>query len=133
MGTVQVLPTLSGVLMVAIGGALGAVARYGLSGWVHHYFPSAFPWGTLTVNSLGSFVLGFLAVFFAKYFTEMDLVRLLLITGFLGAFTTFSTFSYQSVVLIQQGKLLLAGSNIVANVTICCVFAGLGVWFGQRV
>lgn len=133
MGTAQALPTITSILMVALGGALGAVARYGVSGWVHNYFPSAFPWGTLTVNALGSFVLGFSAILLSKYFSEMDMVRLLLITGFLGAFTTFSTFSYQSIFLIQQGKLLMAGTNIVANVMVCCVLAGIGVWLGQRV
>jgi len=133
MGTVQALPTLAGLLAVALGGALGAVSRYAVSGWVHHYYPSVFPWGTLTVNSVGSFALGLLAVTLNKYFSELELLRLLLMTGFLGAFTTFSTFSYQSVLLVQQGKVLLAGGNVVANVVICCVFAGLGVWLGQRV
>ena len=133
MATALSLSTLSNVIAVAMGGALGAVARYGLSGWVQHFFPGVFPWGILVVNSLGSLALGFLAVLLERFFTDMEFARLLLITGFLGAFTTFSTFSYQSVMLAQQGKFLMAGGNIMSNVMICLIFAGVGVWLGQRV
>ena len=133
MGSSQSLTPYISLFMVAIGGALGAVSRYVVSGWIHQQFPSSFPWGTLTINSVGSFLFGVVAMVLSKYFSDSDLVRLVLMTGFLGAFTTFSTFSYESIWLIQQGKLFLAGLNIIGSVVVCCTAAGIGLWIGQRI
>ncbi len=80
------------ILMVAAGGALGAVARYGLSGWVQSFLNTTFPLGTLVVNVLGSLALGFVLVFFESLAVTSE-VRTLVTIGILGAFTTFSTFS----------------------------------------
>ena len=94
-------------LFLAVGGMLGTLARYGLSGWVHSWSGSFVPWGTLLVNLFGSFLLGFLSRAFqvASVSTEM---RALLTVGFCGAFTTFSTFSYETVVLMQEGAWMRA-------------------------
>lgn len=91
------------VLMVALGGAVGAVARWGLGGWVQSLLDTTFPLGTLFVNILGSFLLGFFMPFFESLAWSSD-VRTLVTIGFLGAFTTFSTFSYEAVVLLEGGE-----------------------------
>jgi CrcB protein len=91
------------ILMIALGGAFGAVARYGLSGWVQSFLDTTFPMGTLVVNVLGSFVLGLSLPFFASLAWSAEL-RTLVTIGFLGAFTTYSTFSYEAVVLLEGGE-----------------------------
>ena len=91
------------ILMIALGGAFGAVARYGLSGWVHSLQDTTFPLGTLVVNVLGSFLLGLSLPLFESLAWSADL-RTLVTIGFLGAFTTFSTFSYEAVVLLEGGE-----------------------------
>jgi CrcB protein len=91
------------VLYIAVGGAIGAVLRYGLGGWVHAWAGSDFPWGTLVINTVGSLLLGFLVRFMEAVALTPDL-RALLTIGLLGAFTTFSTFSYETVTLLQGGQ-----------------------------
>jgi CrcB protein len=91
------------ILMIAFGGAFGAVARYGLSGWVQSLLGTTFPMGTLVVNVLGSFVLGLSLLLFESLAWSAEL-RTLVTIGFLGAFTTFSTFSYEAVVLLEGGE-----------------------------
>ena len=125
--------TMWNIAAVASGGAIGAVARYLISGWVHQNLEDSFPWGTLLVNVLGSLLFGVLAVALGRYFAEMDSLRLFLLTGLLGAFTTFSTFSFESILLIQQGKYLLAGGNVIASVLMCTLAIALGLWLGQRI
>jgi CrcB protein len=90
-------------ILVAVGGALGAVSRHWLSGWVSDLTGGAFPWGTLAVNVLGSFLLGVLVVWL-EYMVDSGPARALLAFGVLGAFTTFSTFSYEAAALIQNGE-----------------------------
>lgn len=96
------------VLMIAVGGAFGAVARYGLSGWVQQALTTTFPMGTLTVNVLGSFLLGFTLPLFESLAWSAE-ARTMATIGFLGAFTTFSTFSYEAVVLLEGGEWGRAG------------------------
>ncbi len=91
------------ILMIAFGGAFGAVARYGLSGWVQSLLDTTFPMGTLVVNVVGSFVLGLSLLLFESLAWSAEL-RTLVSIGFLGAFTTFSTFSYEAVVLLEGGE-----------------------------
>jgi len=91
------------VLMVALGGAVGAVSRYGLSGYVQALWGTAFPMGTMAVNVIGSFFLGLLLPLFENLAWSAE-VRTLVTIGFLGAFTTFSTFSYEAVILLQGGE-----------------------------
>lgn len=91
------------LLSIAAGGALGALARYGLGGWVHGWAGATFPWGTLVVNVLGSFALG-LSLRWAEATAVSAEVRALVTIGLLGAFTTFSTYSYETVALLRDGE-----------------------------
>jgi CrcB protein len=96
------------ILMVAAGGAAGAVARYSLSGWVQSLVGSTFPLGTLVVNGLGSFLLGLSVYLFSNLALSPE-VRSMVTIGFLGGFTTFSTFSYEATVLLEGGEWVRGG------------------------
>ena len=101
-------------LCVAAGGALGAVARYGLSGWVQNLAPATFPWGTLFVNTVGSLLIGvFLGI--SELTPVSSAGRLLFAVGFLGAFTTFSTYSLETVSLFRDKETMLGLMNIGLN------------------
>lgn len=100
---------------IALGGAIGAMARYGASGWVHAHAPATFPWGTLAVNVLGSLLLG-LAVRSLQISAVSVQVRGFVTIGLLGAFTTFSTFSFEAVALLQDGEWMRAGLYVGASV-----------------
>jgi fluoride exporter len=119
--------SMKGILLVALGGAFGSVARYKLSGWVlHHTIDWRFPAGTFAVNVLGCLVAGILAGLAEKHDMLSADTRLLLFTGVLGGFTTFSAFGMETMYLIRRGELLVAGSNIVLS-----VIAGLfALWIG---
>ena len=93
---------------VALGGALGALARYGISGWVYDRLGENFPWGTLIVNLVGCLALG-MVIRWLQVSAVSPEVRPFLTIGVLGAFTTFSTFSYETVALLQEGQWLRAG------------------------
>ena len=93
---------------VALGGALGALARYGISGWVYDRMGESFPWGTLVVNLVGCLALG-LVIRWLQVSAVSPEVRPFLTIGVLGAFTTFSTFSYETMALLQEGQWLRAG------------------------
>ncbi|TLS67826.1 fluoride efflux transporter CrcB [Mariprofundus erugo] len=116
------------LLAVAAGGAIGAVMRWLVASSVQKFAAgSAFPWGTLAVNTVGSFLLGFLFVWLVERSTAGELVRLAVTVGFLGAFTTFSTYSLESIRLLQEGAFQLALVNIVGQVVICLGLTWLGV------
>ena len=103
------------LLSVGIGGFIGAVLRFTLSGWVQKATASTFPFGTLTVNILGSFFIGFLFLYF-QHINLSPTQKALLITGLLGALTTFSTFSLDTVLLMQEEFYVKAFSNVILNV-----------------
>jgi fluoride exporter len=112
------------VLLVAAGGGLGALARYLLDHGVRSAFPaSRFPLGTLLVNLWGSFVLGWLS---GRYAGDPD-AMLLIGTGFCGAFTTFSTFSYETVLLVRQREYSWAFCNVAITVAGCCSGAAVAL------
>ncbi len=115
------------LLAVAIGGALGAVMRWLTASTIQKMVGGAFPWGTFAVNALGSFLLGFLFVWLIERSTASELVRLAITVGFMGAFTTFSTYSLESVRLLQEGALALALGNVVGQVVVCLTLTWLGV------
>ncbi|MBL1352484.1 MAG: fluoride efflux transporter CrcB [Zetaproteobacteria bacterium] len=115
------------MLAIAAGGALGAVMRWYVAGFIQRLSGSAFPWGTLTVNIVGSFLLGFLFVWMLERVTVGELARLAVTVGFLGAFTTFSTFSVETARLLQEGAFSMALGNVLAQVLICVTLAWLGM------
>ena len=113
-------------LALALGGLVGTLARYELGRWVHGWAGTAFPWGTLLINVLGSFALGFLTRV-GESTTLSPEMRGMLTVGFCGAFTTFSTFSYETVRLIQDGETGKATAYALGSlaVGIAAVLAGL--------
>lgn len=113
-------------LAIALGGSLGAISRYWVSTTTYSWLGSNFPYGTLMVNVTGSLVMGFLTVVLVQRFDVSDEVRLGLIVGFLGSFTTFSAFSIDTIHWIENGALIKALVYILVSV-IACV---LGAWAG---
>ncbi|MBD3380106.1 MAG: fluoride efflux transporter CrcB [Candidatus Omnitrophica bacterium] len=113
------------ILLLAAGGAAGAVLRYGVSGITHKFMGEGFPWGTLCVNILGAFALGALSGAAEKFVISHN-VRILLFIGLLGAFTTFSAYSLESLDLLRSGQARLALTNIFFNNAACigAVFLG---------
>ncbi len=116
----------SKILTVALGGALGASLRYVAAAATHTLLGHAFPYGTLLVNVVGSLLIGYLVVLLPDSGGHTYGLRLLLITGLLGGFTTFSAFSIETLTLLQEGQLSKAGLNIVLTL-LSCLFA---VWAG---
>ena len=121
------------LLAVAAGGAAGAVLRYLMAGAVQRFSGSAFPWGTFAVNALGSFLLGFIFVWLIERSTASELVRLALTVGMLGAFTTFSTYSLESIRLLQEGALGMAATNVFGQVVVCLVLTWLGIQLARAI
>ncbi|MDO3436916.1 fluoride efflux transporter CrcB [Rhizobium sp. CBN3] len=116
-------------LLVALGGAIGSVLRYYVGQWALKLMGPAFPWGTLAVNVVGCFVIGVFAELVARKFNASVELRLLLITGFLGGFTTFSAFSLDAISLFERGEAVAGGIYIAASVglSMAAVFAGLAI------
>jgi CrcB protein len=126
-------PALAATLWVGLGSALGGVARYWTGVAVARVTGDAFPWGTLLINIIGSFVIG--------YFGMLTLpdgprpagagIRLFVLVGLCGGFTTFSSFSMQTVELLRDGELGPAVAYIVSSVVLCVVATGIGIYAGQ--
>jgi len=114
-------------LALVAGGGIGASLRYALSIWVDQRFSSSFPWGTLSVNFVGCFLIGLLITALDQRGLTSPALRLFLITGVLGAFTTFSTFSMETLQLIEFGRLPLAAANMAGSVGVCLLAAYTGV------
>ena len=113
---------------IALGSALGGVARYGASSLIAASFGQTFPWGTLLVNISGSFVIGFFATLTGpdgRVLVASD-IRQFVMIGVCGGYTTFSSFSLQTLNLVQEGDMLRAGANIGGSVVLCLV----AVWLG---
>jgi CrcB protein len=117
---------LTQLLAIAAGGAVGALLRFWVSSGVYHLLGRGFPYGTLVVNVLGSLVMGFLYVLFLERLSASPEIRGALLIGFLGAFTTFSTFSIETLNLLEQAELMKAGLNMLVSVSACI----LACWFG---
>ena len=120
------------VLAIAGGGAAGAVLRFWTSSLVHARLGQDFPYGTLVVNVLGSLLMGFLYILLLERLSLGPEWRAVLLIGLLGAFTTFSTFSIETLNLIEAGFLLRASVNVVASVVLCIMAAWLGVILGRQ-
>ena len=113
------------ILVIALGGSLGALSRYYLSKMITDYSGGTFPWGTLTVNLIGALLIGFLYGLFDRIIIPIEF-RVFITIGFIGAFTTFSTFALESVNLLREGEIKLGLSNIIINngASIICVLLG---------
>jgi len=114
------------LLSIAVGGAAGALLRYTISGWAYAWLGEQFPWGTLSVNLIGSFLIGLLW----RVFTDVTIspnTRALILVGGLGAFTTFSTFSLESLNLLRSGQIRLGLLYMLANnvLGVLLVFTGI--------
>jgi CrcB protein len=121
-------------LWVAIGGALGSVSRYWVNGLISDKFGAAFPWGTLTINVTGSFVIGIIAAV-ASPEGRLDSQSRIFATQFLmigicGGYTTFSSFSLQTLNLLRDRQWLYAGGNILLSVALCMIAVWLGYLLG---
>jgi CrcB protein len=114
------------ILVIALGAAVGANLRYGLSVWAAQQWGTTFPYGTMLINVLGSFAIGLILVLGTTRVTLGAPWRLLLVTGFLGGFTTFSTFSYETYALLVEGSWLAAGLNILGSVGLGMIGVVLG-------
>ena len=121
---------MKGILLVALGGAIGSVARYKISGYVlHHTIDWRFPAGTFAVNVLGCLAAGVLAGLAEKHDLFSADARLLLFTGLLGGFTTFSAFGLETMHLMRRGDFAIAGANVVLSVIagLAALALGLGL------
>ena len=117
---------MSELLAVAVGGAVGALGRYAVVNTAFAIWGRDFPWGVLIVNVAGSFLLGLLGMLFTVKFDVPAEWRLAILVGCLGAFTTFSTFSLDTLLMLEEGHWIKAIGNIFANVVVCL----LAVWLG---
>ena len=116
-------------LWIALGGALGSVARFALAGWIGRGWGEGFPWGTVVVNVLGCFAIGFFAAATSSggRWPGGAAGRAFFMTGVLGGFTTFSSFSLQTLELARDGMWLRAGANAIGSLGLCL----LAVWLGH--
>ncbi|MHB8381760.1 MAG: fluoride efflux transporter CrcB [Candidatus Binataceae bacterium] len=121
-----------GVILVAIGGAIGSAARYIVGGWFASRFGAAFPYGTFVINVTGSFIIGLFLAFADSRATLSPYWRLFFAVGFVGGYTTFSTFEYESMRLFQSGEMLAGAAYMLGSVVTGAVgvLAGiaLGTW-----
>jgi CrcB protein len=124
-----------GYLWVAIGGALGSVTRFWFSGLVARQFGETFPWGTLLVNISGSLLIGFLGALTdpqGRWFAT-PAMRQFFMMGVCGGYTTFSSFSLQTLNLMREREWLYAGGNVVLSVVLCMVAVWLGYMLGAAI
>lgn len=117
------------ILLAALGGAIGSSCRYLVGVWALRFFGPGYPWGTFIVNVVGSFLIGALAEFIALKLNASAELRVLIVTGFLGGFTTFSAFSLEVATLFERGALHLSAIYVVSSLvlSIAAVFAGLAL------
>ncbi len=115
------------IFYIALFGALGCLARYFLSGWVYDLLGASMPYGTLAVNVIGAFLIGLVMEFSLRNAAVSPELRIGLTIGFLGGFTTFSTFSYETFRLLESAQLPGAMANVLLSVTACLAFTFLGV------
>jgi len=121
------------LLLVFVGGGLGAVVRYLLQGFVYRFAGTDFPYGTIIVNILGCFTIGLLMSSMEERFLATPALRLFLTIGILGGFTTFSSFSYETMALLREGDFLAGGINVIASVVVCLGATWLGLGLGRYV
>jgi fluoride exporter len=121
------------LLIVMLGGGFGSGARYLLGGWIAQAAGSAFPYGTIAVNAIGSFLIA--AIMYLSLTANLigPELRLALTTGVMGGFTTYSTFNYESISLFQQGAWLLGALNIAVTVVLCLAAGAAGLLVARAI
>jgi len=120
-------------LLICLGGAVGTGARYGVGGLCARWLGADFPYGTLVVNVLGSFLIGFIQQVGLTTLAIPDTARLVLTIGVMGGFTTYSSFSYETLRLVEEGSWLQAAINVVATTGLCLGVCALGLTLGRIV
>jgi len=120
-------------LVAFLGGGIGTAFRYWLSGWVYRFLSPTFPAGTMVVNVTGCLIIGLLMTIFEDRFVVQPLLRIFLTIGVLGGFTTFSTFSYETISLFRDGSAMLAWMNVVLTVSACLAGTWLGTVLGKLI
>jgi len=120
------------LLLVGFGGALGSMLRFGASTGLHALVGRGFPWGTLFVNVTGSFVMGLLYVSLVERASLGPEWRSLLMVGVLGGYTTFSSFSIETMSLIEGGDLMKAAANVLASIIVCLLAVWAGMMLGRQ-
>lgn len=117
------------LVLVAVGGAFGSVCRYLVGVWATRWFGPSFPWGTLAVNVVGSFVIGLMVEVIARRFNASAEMRVFIVTGIIGGFTTWSSFTLDTMVLLERGAGAAAFAYLVGSLVIsfAAVFAGLAL------
>jgi CrcB protein len=124
--TLGIYIEMNNFFLIAIGGALGSMSRYGCQKWIYQHYPHPFPIGTFVVNITGSFLIGLLFGLIEKNNFLSPEWRILLITGFCGGYTTFSTFSFETISLLREGQYLYASLYVLLSVLV----GVLAVWAG---
>jgi fluoride exporter len=115
------------IVYIGLFGALGCLARYFLSGWVYALLGRGFPYGTLVVNVIGAFLIGLIMEFSIRSALVPPTIRVALTIGFLGGLTTFSTFSFETFRLLEEGAVLVAFGNVLLSVVACLACTWLGI------
>ncbi len=119
------------LIVIALGGAIGAMGRYAIGMGIHNVAGHSFPYGTLVVNVMGSFAIGILYVVIIESEAGLAHYRAPLMVGLLGAFTTFSAFSLETIHLMEAGNILKAGANVLLNVFLCLAACWGGLVIGR--
>ncbi len=119
-------------LLVAAGGMIGAMARYGLGGWIGNATGGRFPYGTMVVNITGCLIIGFFLTLGYERFSWSPELRVFIAVGILGGFTTFSTFSFETISLLREGSYYLGILNMAASLVGCLVATVVGVILAKQ-
>lgn len=120
------------LLAITLGGGLGSLLRFGMSTWVYARLGRDFPYGTLAVNVVGSLVIGLLYVLLVERLNAAPVWRAALLIGVLGGFTTFSSFSLETINLLEAGEWLRAALNVILSVLLCLAATWLGLMLGRQ-
>ncbi len=117
--------------LVFVGGGIGAVARYWMQGIMYRFMSGVLPYGTIAVNVLGCFMIGLLMTGMEERFMVNPSLRIFITIGILGGFTTFSSFSFETIALFQDGEIFFGMLNVLASVVICLSATYVGVFIGK--